>query len=504
MTTRPTPPTTYRQKLDRLKSLAQYVKDNRLDFMQWARYEKQQEARLKMLSRIHTKIGPNIFVIFGSNRSGKTEVGAGVVAQVFKEKQDFRVWCATWADLTVKVQQRKLHSLIRKQDILYGNYNDTRGWTRKTIVSKQRTMIGFKTYEQGGAAFQGDDIDLLWLDEEPPYDVYSEGLIRLIDRLGSLVVTFTSLMGFTRVVKALYKQNTAAIFETTLTARENPFLSQEAKDQLFASIDKDEMESRWEGRPHLKQGLVYKEYNASVHLTQIDSNALYRKAKEQTYPYIIIEAIDPHTRTPHRWVRCYYDTIRDTLYFTDALTAPKESMLVSDFAKLILQKRGSLHPDMCLIDTSGETPDVIVKSPYEYQNKSITINSEFKRAGIDTTLVPKDNNVGINEVKKRLKYLIGSDGKTLISPPKIYFCATECKEIDREFMMYSWDSYLSSQAGERKEMVNKVLKKDDHYMDLIKYICLKLFLGNPENKRKEYYQPTVELIKGTGYTGPYG
>jgi hypothetical protein len=311
-------------------------------------------------------------------------------------------------------------------------------------------------------------------------------------------------MGFTRVVKALYKQNTTAIFETTLTARENPFLTQEAKDQLFASIDKDEMESRWEGRPHLKQGLVYKEYNASVHLTQIDSNALYRKAKEQTYPYLIIEAIDPHTRTPHRWVRCYYDTIRDTLYFTDALTAPKESMLVSDFAKLILQKRGSLHPDMCLIDTSGETPDVIVKSPYEYQNKSITINSEFKRAGIDTTLVPKDNNVGINEVKKRLKYLIGSDGKTLISPPKIYFCSTECKEVDREFMMYSWDSYLSSQAGERKEMVNKVLKKDDHYMDLIKYICLKLFLGNPENKRKEYYQPTVELIEGTGYTGPYG
>jgi hypothetical protein len=42
------------------------------------------------------------------------------------------------------------------------------------------SVIRFKHYSQGRAKWQGPPIDLIWYDEEPPADIYSEGSARLI------------------------------------------------------------------------------------------------------------------------------------------------------------------------------------------------------------------------------------------------------------------------------------------------------------------------------------
>jgi phage terminase large subunit-like protein len=53
----------------------------------------------------------------------------------------------------------------------------------------------FKSYEQGRAKFQGETLDWLWFDEEPPEDVYSEGLTRTVATGGMAFMTFTPLKG---------------------------------------------------------------------------------------------------------------------------------------------------------------------------------------------------------------------------------------------------------------------------------------------------------------------
>jgi phage terminase large subunit-like protein len=53
----------------------------------------------------------------------------------------------------------------------------------------------FKSYEQGRAKFQGETLDWLWFDEEPPEDVYSEGLTRTVATGGMAYMTFTPLKG---------------------------------------------------------------------------------------------------------------------------------------------------------------------------------------------------------------------------------------------------------------------------------------------------------------------
>ena len=45
-------------------------------------------------------------------------------------------------------------------------------------VGGATSRIGFKSYEQGREKWQGETLDWVWFDEEPPLDIYTEGLTR--------------------------------------------------------------------------------------------------------------------------------------------------------------------------------------------------------------------------------------------------------------------------------------------------------------------------------------
>ena len=48
------------------------------------------------------------------------------------------------------------------------------------------SKIGFKSCDQGREKFQGASLDYVWFDEEPPYDVYEECVMRVLDRCGEI------------------------------------------------------------------------------------------------------------------------------------------------------------------------------------------------------------------------------------------------------------------------------------------------------------------------------
>jgi hypothetical protein len=54
-------------------------------------------------------------------------------------------------------------------------------------VSGKKSKLGFKTYEQGRRAFEGEAKDFVWCDEEPPMDIYTEILYRLLTTKGPLL-----------------------------------------------------------------------------------------------------------------------------------------------------------------------------------------------------------------------------------------------------------------------------------------------------------------------------
>lgn len=69
------------------------------------------------------------------------------------------------------------------------------------------SKLGFRSYDQGRKAFEGTEQDIILMDEEPPFDVYGECLIRTAStapgrRGGMIMATFTPLQGLSQT--ALY------------------------------------------------------------------------------------------------------------------------------------------------------------------------------------------------------------------------------------------------------------------------------------------------------------
>ena len=62
------------------------------------------------------------------------------------------------------------------------------------------SALTLKTYEQGRESFQAAEVDVIWLDEECPEDIYSECLIRTMTTKGIVMLTFTPLKGLTPLV----------------------------------------------------------------------------------------------------------------------------------------------------------------------------------------------------------------------------------------------------------------------------------------------------------------
>jgi phage terminase large subunit-like protein len=61
-------------------------------------------------------------------------------------------------------------------------------------------VLGFKAYEQGRTKWQSETLDFIWFDEEPPQDIYVEGLTRTNATDGMVYLTFTPLKGMSDVV----------------------------------------------------------------------------------------------------------------------------------------------------------------------------------------------------------------------------------------------------------------------------------------------------------------
>ena len=73
-------------------------------------------------------------------------------------------------------------------------------------VAGGASTLLFKAYEQGRAKWQGDTLNGVWFDEEPPIDIYVEGLTRIGATGGIVMVTFTPLKGMSEVVRLFLEE----------------------------------------------------------------------------------------------------------------------------------------------------------------------------------------------------------------------------------------------------------------------------------------------------------
>jgi phage terminase large subunit-like protein len=132
-------------------------------------------------------------------------------------------------------------------------------------ASGKVSRLGFKSFDQGRVSFQGTEQDFVWLDEEPPPDVYEECLTRTMTTGGLLLLTFTPLSGLSDVVMMFLPggdireqaDEKSGRFVVMATWDDVPHLDERTKEMLFASYMPFQRDARTRGVPALGSGAIY-------------------------------------------------------------------------------------------------------------------------------------------------------------------------------------------------------------------------------------------------------
>lgn len=235
-------------------------------------------------------------LFMAANRSGKTE-GAGGFETALHMTGLYPVWWIgkrfdrpidAWAAGDTKETVRDIIQLKLLGDLTKGEIGtglipkdlivdySMRPGIANTVdsitvrhVSGGISKLSLKSYDQKRKSFQGTKKDLLWLDEEPPLDIYTECLLRTTDTTGTdteqgiMILTFTPLEGMSETVMSFLPGGTieeraeGSKFVVMATWDDVPHLSQKTKDILWSSIPPYQRDARSKGIPALGAGAIY-------------------------------------------------------------------------------------------------------------------------------------------------------------------------------------------------------------------------------------------------------
>lgn len=220
--------------------------------------------------------------LLGANQSGKTIAGSmeeamhatGIYKPDWPGRKFLRPsfsWCAGITGETTRDNVQRLllgragsegTGSIPKDNIL--------GWTNArgmpdlvdTIDVKHMnggvSKIALKSYEKGRSKWQGETLDRVWYDEEPPVEIYTEGLTRTNATGGFVTLTLTPLLGMSDVVDLFYPEpKTVDRHLTMMTIDDVEHYTPEERTRIINSYLPHEREARAYGIPTLGSGRVF-------------------------------------------------------------------------------------------------------------------------------------------------------------------------------------------------------------------------------------------------------
>ena len=175
-------------------------------------------------------------------------------------------------------------------------------------VSGGWSILQFKSYEKGREKWQGESLDLVWFDEEPPLDVYMEGLTRTNATGGVVLLTYTPLLGMSEVTCLYLKDPTQDRHVTNMTLDDALHYSPEEREKIKASYPAHEREARVNGTPMLGSGRIFPLAKEAVQYEAMAFPPYFRR----------LAGIDFGWDHPTAVVWGAYDPDGDVIYIYDA------------------------------------------------------------------------------------------------------------------------------------------------------------------------------------------
>jgi phage terminase large subunit-like protein len=432
--------------------------------------------------------------VFGGNRGGKTECSADYVIEKCLAKPKQRWWLvAETFSKSVEIQQRKAWDLVPKNHIKYGKYDEINGFTNRKLLFDNKSLIIFKSYDQGVDAFSSDDVDGIGFDEEPPYDIYKESKMRLLDRNGEMIFSMTSTKGMTDLLHDIFedyeviKSEYAPLVQEQLPrvaekdgikffflwTTENPHIDQARVQQEARFMTREEIKSRIYGLPVNLSGKIYMAFNKNIHVLPFEL-APYKDVT-------LYHVLDPHDRKP--WAMAWFAMHKTgTGYCVDEYpNRDFNEMLFDDkttdeYAKLIREKEEALREIYGvsvfkrIIDPNFGNATRKLAERQGGQSHT-TVKEELRKRGLifhDGIDVLEDGHLKVRE----MLYYAQKDGE-IVTQPK-FFITDNCHNTIKHVSRYSRKD-INTADGDVKDNA-KPMEKYKDFNDLIRYF----WMANPK------------------------
>lgn len=170
------------------------------------------------------------------------------------------------------------------------------------------SRLYFKRYEQGREKWQGETLDIVWFDEEPPPDIYTEGLTRTNATGGMAYMTFTPLLGMSEVVMRFLHASSPDRIVINMTIDDVTHYTAEEKRRIIDSYPAHEREARAKGIPTLGSGRIF----------PIEEEAIKVEPFQIPGHWPRINGIDFGWDHPTAAVHCAWDRDSDCFYIAKA------------------------------------------------------------------------------------------------------------------------------------------------------------------------------------------
>jgi phage terminase large subunit-like protein len=199
-------------------------------------------------------------------------------------------------------------------------------------VTGQNSKITFQSYESGKEAWMGDNAHMVWLDEEPPEEIYTQALRALVDLGGKLMMTFTPENGVTEIVRKYTQEILEHQYLQNATWDDAPHITAKVREEILSALPAHERDMRSKGLPMVGSGLVYTIDEERIKMGGIPIPEHWRR----------ISGIDFGFDHATAWVNMAYDPETDILYVTESVSINKT--VIPEVASIIKKKGADRIP----------------------------------------------------------------------------------------------------------------------------------------------------------------
>ncbi|MEE9386360.1 MAG: terminase family protein [Nannocystaceae bacterium] len=340
-------------------------------------------------------------------------------------------------------------------------------------VTGSYSTISFKSYSMGREKWQGPTLDWVWFDEEPPPDIYIEGLTRTnlgtdvrSEESGITLLSCTPLMGMSDVISMFYPEPATPskhLTQMDIWDVEGILYTKQQIEAIIESYPDHERDARAHGIPSMGQGRCF----------PIDQKLIMEPAMEEIpkhWPRIA--GIDLGWDHPTAVVWLALEPLADDSFIVHVLGCYSQTKTLISVHADAIRERGEWIPVAWPHDAHKNDP-----------SSGMTMAEQYRRKGVAMLHEHATFQEGGNSVETGVQMMLD------LMKTGRFKVAEHLHEWFSEFRLY----HRAIPKGATVDRSPKIVKRNDDILDATRYALMMTRYAKLMRPRMFLTTPTVGM-----------